>query len=126
MTMHRGWRSSARRRTSRNRLLRSSQTTRAPMMEKPWQGGPANRRSSSPGAMSAAVRIFSASTSRRSATRNSPGRFAVWVRPHAELMSREPQVVACSDHAEGCAARAGEQVNGAVAAHLATVPWLGG
>lgn len=46
------------------------------VMEKPWQGGPAKSRSSWPGARSVVLKILSASTVRRSAVMNSPGRFA--------------------------------------------------
>ncbi len=49
MATHWGRRSRAVRSTSRKRLFRSSQTTRDPMMEKPWQGGPANSNDNSPG-----------------------------------------------------------------------------
>ena len=83
MTTQRGLTSDASRSTSRNKLFRLSHTTRDPMIENPWQGGPANIRSSSPGATSAAAVTLAVSTSRRSPVMNSPGKFARCVKLHA-------------------------------------------
>src|SRR5580658_6991128 len=49
------------------------------MMENPWQGGPAKRRSSSPDASPAMSMRALPSTSRKSPSMNWPGRFAAWV-----------------------------------------------